>query len=154
MIIDWASGANAQLLAYQWPIWNWSTGEGGAAPEPEPEAQQTYSGGWSRALRDESETERKARIHAERVKLGIIEPAPEKPAAFESPGATIEARAATLLLPPEAAGFDPALYDALALDLATLHTGAYLDELIRRNFQILDDEEDAAVLMLALAVLH
>lgn len=117
----------------------------------------SHGHGWSRPARrwpaDETDTEREARIHAERVKLGILAPDEPKPAEGEAPGATIAGGAAPVL-PPESADFEAAAYGALALDLAALHTSAWLDQEIARQFRILDDEDDAAVLLLAIAVLH
>lgn len=116
-------------------------------------AAETYSGGWGRPARrwpaEETETERKVRIHAERVKLGIIEPDPVKPAAVERAGAEISAVPATLLWPESP---DP----GLALDLAELYTGAYLDEEIRRHFalQDLDDEEAMFAILAVVETLH
>lgn len=72
-----------------------------AAP---PVVTETLSGGWRHA-RDGSDTERRVRIHAERVKLGIIAPDPEKPApvykhngagALEAAGGEISGVPATL----------------------------------------------------------
>lgn len=105
---------------------------------------ETPSGGW-RVSRFDTETDdaRKARIHAERVKLGILPPDPPEPAAYEPAGATIEGVPATLVLP------DP----GLAVDLAGLYAGAWLDQEIKRFFELQDDD-DAAVLLLAIAALH
>lgn len=123
---------------------------GGAEPVTE-----TPSGGWERQeshsssnkrrhpFHDETDSEREARIYAERVRLGIIEPDPPKPAAVEAADATIERVPATLLSP------DP----GLAVDLAGLYAGAWLDQEIRRHFELQDDD-DAAVLLLAIAALH
>ncbi|MGH8758329.1 MAG: hypothetical protein ACREVW_02255 [Burkholderiales bacterium] len=115
----------------------------------------TTAGGWARgkrgAVREESDAERTARIHAERVRMGILPPDPEIPAALERAGGTIAGGAATPLS-PQARGFDTGA--ALAEELAKLHTSAYLDMEIARHFRILEDEEDAALLMVAIALVH
>lgn len=120
-------------------------GAGGAeAPPPPPAVAETPSGGWRVSPFDtEGETDREARIHADRIRLGIIARDPVPPAAYEPAGATIEGVPATLVLP------DP----ALAVDLAGLYAGAWLDQEIRRHFELQDDD-DAAVLLLAIAAIH
>ena len=102
---------------------------------------ETPSGGWAR--REESDTERRARIKAERIRLGILPAEPSEPSeatAVEAAGAAIGGVPATLLLP------DP----GLAVDLAEVYAGAWLDQEIKRHFELQDDD-DAAVLLLAIA---
>jgi len=121
-----------------------------------PAVAETYSGGHVRAparsrretewAREESASAREARIHAERVRMGILPPDEQKPAALEAADATIEG-VPSPLLPSET--LDPALAEALA----EMVTSAYLDAEITRFFA-LQDEDDAAVLLLAIATLH
>lgn len=108
---------------------------------------ETPSGGWARGKgafwRGETDSAREARIKAERVKLGIIEPDPPETTEGEAAGATIEGVPATLVS-PEAPDYDQ------AAALAEMYTSAWLDQEIARFFREQDDD-DAAVLLLAIA---
>lgn len=119
----------------------------GASASDAPPAE-TPSGGWARRWpREEAPSEREARVKRERVRLGIIEPDTAAPAALEALGEAIAGGAATSVT-PQASQAEGA---ALAEELARLHTGAWLDREIKRHFRILDDEEEAALLMLAIS---
>lgn len=117
-------------------------GAGGA--EAPPAVPETFSGGWARAFRDETGTEREARIHADRIRLGIIEPDAESPV-----GAALVAALPSDTGQPQGLPLHPDLAEMLA----ELHTSAYLDAEIARHF-LLQDEDDAAVLLIAVATLH
>jgi hypothetical protein len=171
MIIDWSRGANAQLVAYQWPVFNWITGESGAAPEPEVEAE-TPSGGWRRRHAPEGFRQREQtdeEIKAERVRMGILppDPAPEPAAGsmaaiFGKPpdlahnfGEQAPSSLAAHLLPEDLAGLEALA--ARAAELAMDHEIALwlrLGEQRRLHEAWLRDEEDTAVLLLAIATLH
>lgn len=60
----------------------------GASPS-DAAALPAASGGWARARREETDDARLARIHAERVRMGILPPDPEIPTALERAGGAI-----------------------------------------------------------------
>lgn len=127
-------------------LFSFLAGAGGAEAPP-PAVAETFSGGWGRTGRaapfeTESDEARKARIHAERVKLGILPPDPPETTEGEAADGEISGVPATLVLP------DP----GLAVDPAGLYAGAWLDQEIKRFFELQDDD-DAAVLLLAIAAL-
>lgn len=113
---------------------------------------ETYSGGWGRAFRDETDAAREARIKAERVRLGIIEPDPPDPTAVEAPGREIAGGGVTSVSPRPSGFAADALDSALALECAALHTGAYLDAEIARHFRLLEAEDDEEALFAILAL--
>jgi hypothetical protein len=166
MIIDWASGANAQLVAYQWPVFNWITGESGAAPEPEVEAE-TPSGGWRRKAWNpgETETDRDVRIKADRIRMGILPPDPSETDASGITGDTTDhiANAGNMvgpslgayLLPEDLAGLEALAARAAELTIdAEIAMWMRLAEQRRLHAEWLRDEDDAAVLLLAIATIH
>jgi hypothetical protein len=97
-------------------------------------AAETNSGGWRRFQSDlETQSEREARIKAERIRMGILPPDPEAPPAAESPPPSPTPGGATVKQDRRVA--DP----FLPFELARLQTAAYLDAKIARDL----DEQDA-----------
>lgn len=134
---------------------------------------ETPSGGWvPRPLsrrpghwpREESDEAREARINGERVRMGILPPDPvytESDAAhIESDSTRESVRSSTYslaahLLPEDLAGLEALA--ARAAQLTVDHEIALwlrLDEQRRLHEAWLRDEDDAAVLMLAIATVH
>jgi hypothetical protein len=107
-------------------------GEGGAVVA----AAETNSGGWRRRSFQsdiETQSEREARIKAERIRMGILPPDPEAPPAAESPPPSPTSKGATVKQHRRVA--DP----FLPFELARLQTAAYIDAKIARDL----DEQDA-----------
>lgn len=126
-------------------------------------AEAETSGGWRPRLprrpREESEEDRDARIHAERVQMGIIQ-APERliapPLAPPSKGGEgaggIKLQEAWTGPPPRDLAADIA--EEAALRLAGLYTSAYIDAEIARHFREQDDDDEAVLLIAIAATLH
>jgi hypothetical protein len=134
--------------------------------------EETPSGGWRRKhapFRDETETEREARIKAERVRMGIIPPDPDAIDTTHSinshtaGGSSIEEEVRHLppfhlaahLLPEDLAGLEALAARAAQLTIdEEIRAWLLLAEQQRLNAEWLRDEDDAAVLMLAIATIH
>jgi hypothetical protein len=109
-------------------------GDGGAVVA----AAETNSGGWRRRGPSfqsdiETQTEREARVKAERIRMGILPPDPEALPAAESPPPSLTSKEATKKQHRRVA--DP----FLPFELARLQTAAYIDAKIARDL----DEQDA-----------
>lgn len=145
---------------------------------------ETPSGGWARKTptltvprskqgREETETEREARIKAERIRMGILpaEPAPDMQPdgpglstglsttdhigdAGNMVGAPLYTLAAHLL-PGDLAGLEALAARAAQLTIdQEIALWLRLEEQRRLHEAWLRDEDDAAVLMLAIATIH
>ena len=140
-------------------------------------AEETLSGGWRRraghSFREETQTDRQARIHAERIRLGILPPEPSDPDADTTRsihGDTARGLSTGLstglptappyslagyLLPEDLAGLEALAARAAELSMdAEIALWLRLDEQRRLHEAWLRDEDDAAVLMLAIATIH
>lgn len=147
-------------------------------------AVETPSGGWSRrqqarharghsALQGETESQREARIKADRIRMGIIPPDPPDAIHSISSDTTSDIAGAGNMVPPRSQlplgplGLgayllpeDLAGLEALAARAAELTMEAEiamwlrLDQQRRLHEAWLRDEDDAAVLLLAIATIH
>lgn len=133
---------------------------------------ETPSGGWFREpkprFRGETETERDARINAERVRMGILPPDPAPDLQPAAPGLSTvgtgsgaeSVRSSTYslaahLLPEDLAGLEALAARAAQLTIdKEIAMWLRLAEQRRLHEAWLRDEDDAAVLMLAIATVH
>jgi hypothetical protein len=137
-------------------------------------AAETPSGGWvrrkplptlsrSERFRGETQAEREARIHAERIRMGIIPPDPAPDMQPDAPGLSttlstvgdiasagnmVPYSLAAYLLPEDLAGLE-----ALAAKAAQLTVDQEIALWLRLQEQR-REEDDAAVLLLAMATIH
>jgi hypothetical protein len=137
-------------------------------------AAEALSGGWRPRLpslrpghwpRHESDEAREARIKDERVRMGILPTDPVPEPALDVRTAPVEARddrrlpdpyrLAAHLLPEDLAGLEALAARAAELTIdAEIALWLRLEEQRRLHEAWLRDEDDAAVLMLAIATIH
>jgi hypothetical protein len=140
------------------------------------ETAETPSGGWFREpkarFRHETDADRDARIKDERVRMGILppDPAPElqrdglglsttlstvEDDRFAGAGNMVPYRLAAHLLPEDLAGLEALAARAAELTVdQEIAMWLRLEEQRRLHEAWLRDEDDAAVLMLAIATIH
>jgi hypothetical protein len=132
-----------------------------------PPVAETPSGGWSRRpgpFRTETDTDREARIKAERVRMGILPPDPAPDSGSESVSSVLpvsirpneqSVSLAAHLLPEDLAGLEALAARAAQLTMdQEIALWLKLGEQRRLHEEWLRDEDDAAVLMLAIATIH
>ena len=136
---------------------------------------ETPSGGWRRRthpFRDEGETDREARIKADRIRMGIL---PPDPSDFDASDTTSSINSDTTdaellnapsnftqpyslaahLLPEDLAGLEALAARAAELTMDDeIRMWIRLAEQRRLREEWLRDEDDAAVLLLAIATIH
>jgi hypothetical protein len=142
-------------------------GAGGDVAAPEAEAEN--SGGWRRKAWNpgETDTDREARIRAERMRMGILppDPAPDmQPDALGSDTSVLpvsirpneqSVSLAAHLLPEDLAGLEALAARAAQLTMdQEIAMWLRLQEQRRLHEEWLRDEDDTAVLLLAIATIH
>jgi hypothetical protein len=144
-------------------------GDGGSGV-PVVVSEETPSGGWVRRhqhppFRGETETERQARIKGERIRMGILPPDPPEIDAGDintdttdhiaNGGNMVGPSLMGYLLPEDLAGLEALAARAAELTIdAEIAMWMRLAEQRRLRDEWLRDEDDAAVLLLAIATIH